>query len=81
VTIQFASIEAGVAGPGIRGCFAANKRKLHGGLKCQFAGSSSHSDPDFCRYAKRKQVPLELMTDAQKAALVETMERRMPRHG
>jgi hypothetical protein len=24
-------------------------------------------------------VPLELMSDAQKAALVETMERRMPR--
>jgi hypothetical protein len=39
------------------------------------------TDPLWVRHAKRRLVPLELMTDEQKEALVETMERRMPKHG
>jgi len=46
--MQFASIEAGVVGPGIRGCLTPNKRKLPWSLKCQFATSGNHPDTVFC---------------------------------
>ena len=37
------------------------------------------SDPLWVRHAKRRLVPLELMSDEQKEALAETMNRRMPK--
>ena len=39
------------------------------------------SDPLWVRHAKRRLVPLGLMSDEQKEALVEAMNRRMPKGG
>jgi len=39
------------------------------------------TDPLWVRHAKRRLVPLELMSDEQKVTLVDTMNRRMPKHG
>jgi hypothetical protein len=39
------------------------------------------TDEQWLRRAKRRLVPLELMSDQQKEALVNTMNRRMPRNG